>query len=247
MENAPVININFINIAPSVDEDTAGRYEKWVKEAYMPIIMKTVEITGADRYALVRSSREYPSMGVVRHYGNMVTFENYSRTSVNKDINEDLNAWSKRGVREGAWSAAYELVHGFRAGASFQGEIKDTKIENAPLMHLEGYRMSLEEAERFNKWFDTYSRVFMPLFIKNCGLKGYDYFKYSGLAPAVSAKETEYPSHISILYFENIEAFEHFDRSSEQSSFQSALRTIFPLGLNYKWYVQYRLTQSWRK
>jgi hypothetical protein len=107
--------------------------------------------------------------------------------------------------------------------------------------------MTLEQQEKYNKWFNEYGRVFVLLFMKTCGLKGYDYLKYSGFTSQTQARETDYPPYLSLFYFEDQKAFEHFEESHELVRFQSALRNIFPLGLNYKWYVQYQLVKSWRK
>jgi heme-degrading monooxygenase HmoA len=248
MGNAPVINMSFYSETPGADEDTVQRYYNWSVEVYQPMMMKVNGVTGIDRYILVRKSPDYPLNGVISHLKSIVDWGNSLKSPERTAIGEDLNSWVKRGVREGIWSAAYELVQNFRAGTASQRGKKDTKIENAPVMHLEAYRMPNEEQEKYNKWFNEYgSRVFIPLFMKTCGLKGYDYLKYSGFGPVNQARETEYPQYLSVLYFEDVKAFEHFQESPEQVSFQSALRNVFPFGLNYKWYVQYQLVKSWRK
>jgi heme-degrading monooxygenase HmoA len=248
MENAPVLNMSFANAAPGADEDAFQRYLNWVVEVYQPMLMKVNGVTGINRYILIRKSPDYPWNGTITHFESMADWENSLKSPERKAVGEDLHAWDKRGVREGVWSAAYVLVQNFRVGTDSRSGKKDTKIENAPVMHLEAYRMTEEDQGKYNKWFNEYgSRVFIPLFMKTCGLKGYDYLKYSGFGPVNLARETEYPSYLSVLYFEDVAAFEHFQASPEQVSFQSALRYVFPLGLNYKWYVQYQLTHSWRK
>jgi hypothetical protein len=188
MENAPIITVTFTNFAPGVDEDVARRYEKWITEAYMPMAMKIAGISGADRYAIVRKNREYPSMGIFRHYGDKEAYQDFLKTQVWTDVQEDIKAWEKRRVREAVWSVTYELVHSFRAGTNSPVGRKDTRFENASLTHLEAFRMSPEEAGKFNNWFNEYSRVSIPLFMKTGGLKGYDYFKLSGMAPVASAR-----------------------------------------------------------
>ena len=247
MEKSPVIDMIFVNFAPGVEDEIVQRYHKWIVEVYNPMMMKISGVTGSDRYTIIHKSPEYPSFGTVRHYENVIAYENYLKIPERKAVSEDLNSWVRRGVREGVWSVAYELANSFRAGTASPAGRKDTRIENAPFMHLEACRMTPEEQEKYNKWFNEYGRVFIPLFMKTGGLKGYDYLKKSSFSPAAQARETEYPSYLSILYFEDQKAFEHFEESPEQVSFQSALRNIFPLGVNYKWYVQYQLTQSWRK
>jgi len=234
MENIPIIYVSFINPAPTGDEETFQRFINWNTEVYFPLLMKIAGITGLDYYTIVKRNPQYPSTGTIQHYENIMAYENSLESSEKKAVIEEINAWNKRGIREGVWSAAYELVQSFRPG-TISLVNKDTKIDKAPIMHFEAYLMTLQEHEKYNKWFNEYGgKVFIPLFMKNCGLKGYDLLKYPGLAPSTQAKETEYPPYLSILYFEDLKAFEHFEGSSEQLSFQSALRNIFPLGLNYK-------------
>jgi antibiotic biosynthesis monooxygenase (ABM) superfamily enzyme len=247
MENAPVIAMTFVNLAPGTDDEIVRRYFKWVDEVYNPMLMKLTGVTGSERYTIIHKNPEYPSYGMVRHFENVVASNNSLQSPERIAVIDDVNSWVQRGVRQGVWTANYGLVAGFRAGTTAMGSKKDTRIENAPIMHLEAYRMSLEEQEKYNKWFNELGgRVFVPLFMKTCGLKGYDYMKFS--SPGGSqARETEYPAYLSILYFEDIKTFEHFEESAELVSFQSALCNVFPLGLNYKWYVQYQLLKSWRK
>jgi len=247
MENAPVINMIFMNNAPGVEDDVVQRFHKWSIEVYLPIILKIQGVTGLDRYTIVRKSPDYPAAGTIMHWESIGVYENSLKNPERMAVRDDLNTWTQRRVREGVWSAAYELAQGFRTGTANVGAKKDTKIENASLMHLEAYRMPQEEHEKYNKWFNEFGRVFVPLFMKTCGLKGYDYLKYSGFSQLAQGRETEYPPYISILYFEDLKSFEHFQESPEQDSLQSALRNIFPLGLNYRWYVQYQLTNRWRK
>lgn len=56
-----------------------------------------------------------------------------------------------------------------------------------------------------------------------------------------------HPRWLSILHFENMKAFEDYEKSRELAAMRGALRAPFPAGLDYKWYVQYELMRSWRK
>ena len=49
------------------------------------------------------------------------------------------------------------------------------------------------------------------------------------------------------MYFGDIKSFETYAKSAALVAFNKALRTVFPYGLNYKWYVEYQLVKSWRK
>jgi hypothetical protein len=245
MENAPSIGLNLVNIIPGADDETAKRYHKWVTEVYQPIQMKIPGLTGISRYGLVRKNPANPSICTIHHFKNIAAFENYVKNPERQAVTEDLVTWAKRGITEGIWSVHYALIHSFRLDAVTGGG-NDTMIENAPVMHLEAYWMTQEEMDKFNEWFNDYSCVFVPLFLRNCGLKGYDYFNYYCPGPNL-AMEKQYPPCLSLLYFENLKAFDEFEQSSEMISFQRALRTVLPSGLNYRRYVQYQLTNSIRK
>jgi hypothetical protein len=63
----------------------------------------------------------------------------------------------------------------------------------------------------------------------------------------VEVREWEYPDYISIIYFDDLAAFENYQSSPELIAFKKAICNIFPNGLNYRLYVQYQLVKSWRK
>lgn len=247
MENVPAVYLSFLNLAPTGDEETFQRFMNWNTEVYFPLLMKITGITRIDVYITMKRNPQYPMAGAIHHYENIMAYQASSKAPERKAVIEEVNIWNKRGIREGVWSAAYELVNSFRPG-TVSIVNRDTRIDGAPIVHFEAYSMTLEEHEKYNRWFTEYgARVFIPLFMKNLGLKGHDYYKHSGLTPTLEAKEKDYPPYFSVLYFEDMKAFERFEESTEQRSFQSALRNIFPLGLNYKWYVQYQLLKSFRK
>jgi hypothetical protein len=74
-----------------------------------------------------------------------------------------------------------------------------------------------------------------------------NYYQYAATQQPGNPREREYPAYISVLYFENHEAFSQYENSPELSTAQRTLRSLFPLGLNYRWYVQYDLRLSLRK
>jgi hypothetical protein len=158
----------------------------------------------------------------------------------------EFSSWMKRGVLDFTWSAVYELLKSYRSESSNSEDQMDTRIENAPFLHLEAYRLTVEDSEKYNKWFIDYcSNIFIPLFVRQSGLKGYDYFEY--LRISVFNLQVEYPTYLSAIYFDSISDFENFEKSKELEVCRKTLRDIFPHGLKYEWYIQYQLTQSWRK
>ena len=146
------------------------------------------------------------------------------------------------------WSAVYQLVSGFRKTPAFPSKKLDTRIEDATIVHLEAYRLSSEDAEKYNKWFSDYAfNIFIPLFMKLPGIKGYDYFKNTGIRLARNLRESDYSPYLSVVYFDDIQSYENYEKSPELATLRKNLRNIFPNGLNYKWYVQYQLEKRWRK
>jgi hypothetical protein len=247
MENAPVIGISFMNFAQGADPEILERHQNWVREAYIPMSIKPAGNDGIDMYGIIKESPEYPIIGYITHYDSIETWDKLQQTAEATSIREDQYAWEKRGIREGFWRNVYELERGFRNEPSLQSIKPDTRIENAPFMHIEAYRLSPDGWNKYIKWFSEYGcNVFLPLFLKLPGFKGYDFFRDSGKR-SMEALETEYPLCISLLYFDNLMAFENYTKSQELVMYQKALRIVFPKGLIYKWYVQYQLVKSWRK
>jgi heme-degrading monooxygenase HmoA len=191
---------------------------------------------------------EYPLFGGILHYENNEIRESYRKTPESQAMRGEITAWTKRGIVDYIWRISYELIKSIRSGAisSFK---EGTIIDNAPIMHIEAYLLSPEEEEKYAKWLNEYGfNIFLPLFLKVPGLKGYDCFKcLNDTKGSGEARETKYPPFLSIVYFENQEAFENYTKSAELVVFQKGLRNVFPRGPVYKWYVQYKLNQSLRK
>ena len=245
MANSTLINLTFEQGVPGADEAAVKRYYNWADEVYNPMLQQVNGVMGADRYRIIRETPEYPPEGSIRHHENFDTWGAYEQTQQGSAIRGEMESWVKRRVMEFVWSAAYELINSFSLESLGN---KDTRIENAPIMHLEAYRLSPGEQEKYVTWFNEYGAwIFIPLFLRLPGLKRYDWFKDTGRRRRTFTRESEYPPYLFILYFNDIKSFESFTKSPELTAFNQALRTVFPYGLNYKWYVQYQLTKSWRK
>jgi hypothetical protein len=210
--------------------------------------LKIPGVTGIDRHEISRRSPQYPEIGTFFHIESLTASENVSKAPEALAIGRDLIDWEKRRVREYFWMALYQLIGSYRSESASSGNKEDMKIENAPFMHIEAYSLSPEEQDKYYSWFCEYGlNGFIPLFVKLPGLKGYDFLKGKGVKTRLAVRESEYPAYLSIIYFENIQAFENFENSKELAMFQKIMRNVFPHGLNYKWYAQYKLVQSWRK
>jgi hypothetical protein len=248
MENRAVISFLGDSPAPGADSDAFERYRQWGTEARTPLIMTIPEVIGLDLYQIVSENMEYPQSISISHYKSLSEWKNSAASSQRAALGDDFKLWIDRGVIDYVWSATYVLIKGYRNKSWFSSNNQDTRIENAPIVYLQAYRMTVDEQEKYFKWFTEYGcTIFMPLFIKMPGLVGYDCYEYSGLRLRDYIVETEYPRYLSIIYFENMNAYDNFVGSPEFTGFRKSMRTIFPRGLNIKWHVQYHLVKSLRK
>jgi heme-degrading monooxygenase HmoA len=248
MENAPVISINAFSPAPGADSEVYERYEKWALEVYGPLTLKIPEALGIDYYKIVKENTEYPFNVVLAHYRNIKDCSAYASSGEGTAIQQELRSWEERGILEMVWYPVYSLLKGFRSKPRPSSGYETTMIENAPILYFEAFRLSQEEQEKYYKWFNDYGcNIFMPLIMKLPGLLGYDWYEDTGLRRRQDIRELEYPKYLSIIYFENIESYEAYEKSPELAALQKSMRNVFPRGLNLKWHVQYQLEKSWRK
>lgn len=249
MENRPVITLNGGSRYPGAEMELWERYHKWLYEVYMDLNLQLPHRRQIDSYHATRESPQYPWSLSVLYYDNYAGWEETRKSPLPIAQAKDNESWMKRQVMDFIWCAIYQLIKSYRSEGSISETQLDTRIENAPFLHIEAYRLKAEDAEKYNKWFIDYcSKVFIPLFMKQAGLKGYDYYQYRGISVNYpNLMEREYPMYLSAIHFENIEAFERFEKSNELAVCKRTMREIFPSGLVYQWYVQYQLVKSWRK
>jgi len=248
MENRPIITISANSPAPGADAEVYERHLKWRLEVYGPLTLKIPEVLGHDQYKIVKENREYPFIVNLVHYKNVKDWSAFAPSSIGTGITKDLRSWEERGIVEFIWHPAYALLRSFRSNPSSSSSNETTMIENAPIMYLEAFRLSQEEQEKYHKWFTDYGcNLFMPLIMKLPGLLGYDWYEDTGLRRRQELRELEYPRYLSIIYFENLKAYEDFIKSPELAALQKSMRNVFPRGLNLKWHVQYQLEKSWKK
>jgi heme-degrading monooxygenase HmoA len=247
MENAPIIQLSTRSPAPGGDAVVYERYVKWANEVYGPLQSKVPEVAGLDYYQIAGERPEYGARASIGHRKNLHDWKGALESAEYKAIGREHASWTKRGITDQMWSAAFAMIKSFRSKPVFSSDNQDTRIEKAPIMHLEAYRFSAEEQEKYLKWFNDFGcPVFMPLFLKLPGVARYDWYKDTGLR-TLDGKRWEYPEYLSIIYFENLEAYQDFVKSPELAGFQKSVRSVIPYRLNYMWYVQYQLVKSWRK
>jgi hypothetical protein len=95
--------------------------------------------------------------------------------------------------------------------------------------------------------------VYIPMLLKVPGAIEYSRWwlsnvGYLGVTPRLGVTENpEYPQDLSIIYFENMKAYQNFCKSKELEVFDQNMKNAFPGGLNYKWNVAYRLMRRWSR
>jgi hypothetical protein len=248
MENAPVITLNGFSPYPGVEAEIWERFQKWSYEVYAPIMMKYPGRTGIYSYNMIKETPLYPYFISMHHYESLTAQQHTYSNQDQLAIQADNLSWRSRNVMEGIWSSVYQLERSFRNELSTAVIKPDTRIQNAPIMHLEAYRLTPEDQGKYNKWFTDYGmNIFIPLYLKQAGVKGYDYFKFLGERVGSNPREPDYPAYLSVIYFENLEAFIKYEKCPELITYQKTLRNTFSRGINYWWYVEYQLISSQRK
>jgi hypothetical protein len=216
MGNAPVISISASRVQPEYRE----RFYQWVYEAYYPLRMKTEWLKGIEAYQIVKESSEYNRSVSIYQFDSLNDLESaynnpdWIATSRDRDTSYMQTA---RGER--FWQAAYKLVKSFTNEEAAFPANKRKVSDDFQVMHLEGYRLAPDEEERFNTWFTKWGyEVFIPLLMKLHGLKQYSLYKhaYVSIPDADKTKRyVEYPSFLSVITFDDIKAFENYQKSLE--------------------------------
>jgi hypothetical protein len=244
MPNATVISV----IGHNISSELEMKFTNWFDAAYAPVHMSTSLYLGIERYKIINGNPVYPENLSIFHCQNLQgilkTIDNPDRLAVVKDVNTTFKriecVWFRKG---------FELIKSFRPDTQIEG---DTRVDNAQVLHMEVLRLAPEQEEKYNQWLVRWAYpVYIPILMKLPGLKAYNRFHHSGQdfqeSKDYRARETEYPTCLSMLYFEDVKAFENYERSPELIAFREAIRMNFPGSLDYKWYVQYQLVKSWRK
>lgn len=249
MENRPTISISAIKVKPEYEE----RHRKWRTEVYHPLLITVPGVTGIDSYQIVKQNPQYQNYLQINAYANRSEMVGSRNNQKYEDVVKDfVTTWASRS--DLIWRAAYEPIKTFRSGLEKSEETVSLRIEDAPIMHMEGYSFSPNDRQKYEAWFTKWGyELYVPLLMKLPGLKQYSWYRSidvesTGLPDYYKPKRpVEYPPYLSILHFENLEAYEHYEKSIELAGFRDHMNLSFPEGLDFKWYVQYQLIKSFRK
>jgi hypothetical protein len=247
MENAPVIEIVAWKFQPEYQE----RWGKWQMEVFFPILTKSKWVKRIERYERTKESAKYIRYITIRQYEDLEAIANFEKSPEWIEIFNDMKTtWANR--RDVVWHAAYQLIKSFSNTQTTFLELGEyERVENVTIMHLEGYGLPFEKEANYEDWVSKWGcDVFIPLLMKLPGLQEYSLYKLIDYdwPEWLKAKDFDaHPPYLSVLHFQNINAFRSYENSAELAAFKYALRVPFPRGLDNKWYVQYQLMKSWGK
>ncbi len=245
MGNAPVLSISGRQIPPEIEE----HYNKWYDAAYGPIFLKLPGSRGIDRYKIIRKNYILPNVLGLYHNGS---FEAQKKRSVNEDranVIRDSSITFHQIQR--FWYSTYELMRSFTNDSSSHERIENTIVDNAPIIHIEGYKVAETEYEKYESWFNKWaSQIYIPLLLKIPGVKACNFFKLIDYKDPVYADvrfvETDMPRFVSIIYLENPESLDNFSQSEEFGAFRGSIELGFSDSLKIVWDTEYQMFASYR-
>ena len=207
---------------------------------------------GTEHYQIVQEKAGYPFSFTLSYFHNLEDRLDAIRSPEYIAYEKDLEA-SWGGKFERRWSTLYQLVKRLKNEALTFDKNKDYKPENAPVLLLYGASLSPDDWEKYHNWFNDWGYpVYLPVLLKVPGVIEYCRLWLTNIQrrtppkPGVS-ENPNYPQDLTIIYFENLKAYQNFEKSREFAAFKKNLAAEFPNGLNYKWNVVYRLTGRWTK
>jgi hypothetical protein len=259
MEDSHVIAVYLWKFNNAEDHNN---WSKWSIGSLIPLLMSTDSIIGIDSYRFIDGQHPHNILAF-NHYlnlsGYLIDTHSPERDAYRKDIQ---TTWG--GKFEWSWLTLYQLVKRLKSPDGTQikdGELvntttrfKDYANEDGPMMLLRGLRLSSDEWQRYDNWIYEWGyNIYVPLLLKVPGTIEYSRWWLSnitppGIPPKPGVSENpEHPQDLSLIYFENLKAYENFLKSKELAVFDQNLKNAFPEGLTYTWNFDARLTRRWSK
>jgi hypothetical protein len=247
MENAPVITVAGRTVPPALEE----KFNMWLGGAYNPLWMKMPGMQGIDDYKIVKKTLELPEQFEIYHNG--LDFDSRKKLVPadrgNQDIARDMRITFKSVVW--FWLNVYELMGSFRNSYGSVETKEETIVAEAPVIHVEGYKLPTSEHGKFDNWFNVWaSRIYIPLLLKISGVKAANFFRLRDYQSPLYAWahfiESDMPPFISVTYFENAASLDGFNQSVELAAFRRSLEVEFSGNLKTVWNTEYQLFSSHR-
>ncbi len=260
MENAHVITINRRTFKTA---EAFEDWNKWAKGSLVPMVMSSDTTLGIERWLSLAENLIYTNTMAISYYKDMESYIVDSRGAERNAYYKDITTtWG--GKFEQSWNTVYLLIRRFKGNQTTpidKGDIVDktTRLKefpegSEPVLLLRGLGLSPDEWGKYDAWVNEWGYdVYVPLLLKVPGIIEYCRFwlsniGYQGLTPKPGVTENpDHPQDLSIIYFENLKAYQNFRKSKELAVYDKTLSAAFPGGLNYKWDAAYRLMRRWSR
>ena len=259
MEGANVI---FFDSRTYKTAEVFDEYNKWSKASFGPMLMSTGNrLIGEMAFPIEEKLPSVRTMAI-NHFKDLETYLTYMTTPEANAYIKDMQAtWAGKYEQSVAGHLVVRRFKGNQFTPIDQGDIvdKDTRLkefssDNAPVVLLRGLGLTSDEWEKYDDWVNEWGyQVYIPLLLKIPGLIEYYRCWLSNISqrnqkPKPSTiMNLEYPQDLSIIYFENLRAYQNFLKSKELEAYNKTLAAAFPEGLNYKWNNTFRLFRRWSK
>lgn len=261
MKNAHLIGISGTRFDNSEDEE---KYLKWTQGAYSHMLLENTPLMGIDQCFVLERKPNYPKIVHLNFQEDLEGFLSYAHSPERDAYYKDIHAsWGK--TMERVWQVIYQVVKRFETSSDTLPEINDNadgktyheKVysdDDAPIILLKGLGLSGGDWEKYDAWINEWGyEVYIPVLMKipgvieynRCWLSNIGWF---GSPPKSGASgDPNYPQDLSIIYFENLKAYNVFQNSKGLAAFEKNLAAEFPGGLNYKWDVTCQLLARWTR
>jgi hypothetical protein len=245
METRPIITLAGRTIPPAVEE----KYDKWSEGAYIPLYMKLPGMRGIDEYKIIKKNFELPSRLLIYHSDNL---ENRQKRAASRDaVATARDRQITFGMVEHFFLSTYELERTFKKDELSAKVSNETIVNEAPIIHIEGYEIPANKYEKYEGWFNKWaSRVYVPLLLEIPGVKACNFFRLVDYKDPryenVRFVESEMPRFISITYLQDSASAEEFNLSIQLAAFRRNMELEFPGNLKTIWNTEYELFASHR-
>jgi hypothetical protein len=151
-------------------------------------------------------------------------------------------------------------LKGFQSSQIDKGKIvdkntylKEFQENEAPIVLVKGLGLSSDIWEKYDIWFKEWGyKIYVPLLLKIPGLIEYcrcwlSNIRRDPLPKPNTTTNPDHPQDLSLIYFENLKAYQTYLKSKELEAYNQNLAVAFPNGLNYKWDAAFRLMNRFSK
>lgn len=113
-------------------------------------------------------------------------------------------------------------------------------MEEKPVIHIAARSFKPEDEEKHNDYYENwFYKTYIPLLGEVTGLTSAERYR-------IVKENPSYPKYMQILHFDDLRSFQEYDKNKELLAVRQAIDVKFP-GTDWRWYVQYQRTMSWKK